>query len=57
MSVPTVPVCDVARSIPKLRDRLRHYRTCPDPRCRKRLAATLELKAELAKGLKLRETK
>ena len=44
MTAPTptptgAPKCDAARAIPTLAARLRHYKTCTDPRCVERLKA------------------
>ena len=39
----SAPMCDAARAIPNLRQRLAHYWTCRDPRCAARHKAAVDL--------------
>lgn len=53
----TTPMCDVARSIPEFKQRLKHYRTCSDPRCQARAKAATELGAAIAADLKKQKSR
>ena len=48
----TTPMCDEAREINRLADRLRHYRACKDPRCQLRASAAMALGGQLARAMK-----
>lgn len=49
-----VPMCDTARALPTLTERLRHWRTCQDPRCLARREQAVALGTALAQSMRSR---